>query len=211
MVADVAKTRKIQIAMGVTAVVGVVVVALGYGIGAILTLGGLGGIIATHFVGGAGTAACPSCGATFSVMQSRRRRVAPCPKCGLWLEGIEQMNPVQADAWEKKPAFCTQLPDSFVWGQQCASCDAPAERMIEVSSQPKKGIVLATVTKINVPACARHADANAYVWIRVGRSGSAVSFRSLGSMQRFAAANGITPLASAEAYWEETEAAQPMQ
>lgn len=213
VVADTSKTRKVQIAMGVTALVGIGLVVASLGIGYVLVLGGVGGIAAMHFVGGAGTASCPSCASTFAVMQTRRRRVAPCPSCGLWLAGADQMAQVKPDTWEKRPTFSTRLPETFAWGTQCGCCDAPADRQIVVKSVPKPGLVLpvATVTSIEVPVCSRHADPDTNIWIHRNQDGAAISFRSLASMQRFAEQNGLTAQDSASAFWTDTEAARPIE
>lgn len=197
-------------ALAVTALVGVAAVVAQFWLGWILIVAGLGGIISMHFIGGAATASCPGCGGTFAVMQARRRRIAPCPRCGLWLAGIGHMTEVDPQSWEKRPTFCTRLPESFIWGSQCASCDAPATQQIEVKCR-QSGIAVAVVTKIQAPACHRHTDPNTHIWLHPKPSGTMISFRSLASLQRFAAQNELSATDSGAAFWEGTDAAQPPQ
>lgn len=210
---DGAKTRKIQIALGATALAGLGLIVAGFGLGWVAVVAGTGGLIAIHFVGGAGTASCPHCEATFAVQQVRRRRIAPCPRCGAWLAGVERMSDVPGDAWEDKPSFWTDLPESFAWGDGCACCDAPAVKRVEVKSIPKPGspMPIALVTKIEAPVCQKHADPHANLWLMRSPEGTAIGFRSLQAMRRFSERNGIAPQQSANAFWRNNDAARPLQ
>src|SRR5690606_15680044 len=107
------------------------------------------------------------CDGTFAVEQVRRRRVAPCPGCGAWLAGIDQMSDVSATEWERRPTFVTVLPESFVWDSQCACCDQPAAREIEVKTIPMPGspLPVALITKIKAPVCAKHSEPHKNLWL----------------------------------------------
>ena len=180
-------------------------------LGALLLGGSLLGQLAMTLVGGAGRASCPACGASFAVQQIRRRRVAPCPACGTWLAGIEHMNEVAADAWEKRPTFSTRLPNEVTWAAACACCDAPAVRHITLKSTRAPGTPIATVVSISMPVCEQHRAPYAHVWLARTAGVDTIAFRSLQALRRFAETNGLTPVQGAEAFWKQHEAARPLE
>lgn len=187
------------------AIAGAVIMMLGYKYhwgfwgwfgGGILVFSGVGGLGGMMVTGGAGIVECPRCSHPIDVLHISEHRVLPCPSCHTYLEGAEEMKPVQDDYIAAFPVFEAPVPPQIQWPEGCPVCREPATGTVTVEGTSTAGTMASLmlpisfhkVDKLKAPCCSKHKDG---VGLHLAGGGSIVSFRSYGYWQEFCAINQV--------------------
>jgi hypothetical protein len=197
---------------------------IGYMIGAILAIGisvllfatiaegpvtvgialipGIVGLILLYMAfGGAGTAACPACGATLGGLSTRANDGVLCPSCHVYSEGKDgTLWRTDPNRIADEPIFSSPLPADFRFPSGCCVCGRPAEgrETIKLRTQNASsavtastvGVTTSTEVSVGVPHCAEHKGG-----ARLGGTPQSphIKLRSYPYLREFCDLNGTVP------------------
>lgn len=180
-------------------------------IGIALIPGVLGLIFLGMAFGGAGEAACPSCGAKVSGLSTGNNDGVLCAKCHAFAEGKQgTLTVTDPNRVADKPTFGTLLPAQYQWPQGCCVCGAPPDHGEKIQTRVQNqgsalalvganavtggavtGKAGATVFSVEVPHCGQHKDGAELS--AAGGDRVKIRFRSYPYLRAFCQQNGITP------------------
>ncbi len=180
-------------------------------IGIALIPGVLGLVFLGMAFGGAGEAACPSCGAVITGLSTGANDGVLCEKCHAFAEGKQgTLSPIDPNRVADKPTFGTLLPAQYSWPNGCCVCGAPADHAEKVQTRVQNqgsalalvganavtggavtGKAGATIFEVQVPHCAAHKDG-----AQISAAGGdrvKIRFRSYPYLRAFCQQNQIWP------------------
>jgi len=180
-------------------------------VGIALIPGILGLVLLGMAFGGAGEAACPSCGSKLGGLSTRDNDGVLCEKCHAFAEGKQgTLAATDPNRVADKPTFGTLLPAQYRWPDGCCVCGAPPTQREKVkTSVQNQGSALTligvsaatggsvtgragyTTFEVEVPHCGAHqggAEISA-----AGGNRVRIRFRSYPYLRAFCQCNEIQP------------------
>jgi hypothetical protein len=170
-------------------------------VGIALIPGVVGGIFLYMAFGGAGTAACPVCGATLGGLSTRVNDGVLCPSCHVYSEGTDgALWRTDPNRVADEPIFSSPLPPEFKFPSGCCVCGRPAagSETIKLRTQNASsavtastvGVTTSTEVSIGVPHCAEHTGG-----ARLGGTPGSphIKLRSYPYLREFCELNGTIP------------------
>ncbi len=153
---------------------------------------------------GAGTCACPGCGAAISGISTGSNEGVLCDGCLRYFEGSAgELWATDESKIADTPQFTSPLPESFAFPEGCCVCGAPATRdeavsieMMNASSAVTANLVdgvsstRSTRTTVQVPHCAEHKGGASLTGTPAKPH---IRFRSYPYLRAFCAKNGTKP------------------
>jgi hypothetical protein len=151
--------------------------------------------------GGAGTGACPACGAALSGLSTKANDGVLCPSCHAYCEGKDgSLWRTDPDRIADEPIFSSPLPPEFKFPSGCCVCGNPAvgSETIRIRTQNASsaitastvGVTTSTEVSVGVPHCAEHKGG-----ARLSGTPQSphIKLRSYPYLRAFCQLNGTTP------------------
>ena len=161
----------------------------------------LGLILFYMSVGGAGSATCPSCGASLSGLSTGANDGVLCDSCHKYCEGKDgslwqtDQNRIADDS-----IFSSPLPESFNFPAVCCVCGGPATSSESVSLRMQNasapltaatvGVTSSTTVTVEVPHCSVHKGGASLAGTPKAPH---IRFRSYPYLRAFCQVNGTSP------------------
>jgi hypothetical protein len=151
--------------------------------------------------GGAGTAACPGCGAELGGLSTKANDGVLCSSCHTYCEGKDgALWRTDPNRIADEPIFSSPLPAEFKFPGGCCVCGKPAEgnETIKLRTQNASsaitastvGVTSSTEVSVGVPHCAEH---NGGARLSGTPQSPHIKLRSYPYLRAFCELNGTTP------------------
>jgi len=163
---------------------------------------GIVGLILLYMAfGGAGTAACPACGATLGGLSTTANDGVLCSSCHFYSEGKDgTLWRTDPSRIADEPIFSSPLPPEFKFPNGCCVCGGPpaGRETIKLRTQNASsavtastvGVTTSTEVSVGVPHCTEHKGG-----ARLSGTPQSphIKLRSYPYLRAFCALNGTTP------------------
>ncbi|MDQ6787399.1 MAG: hypothetical protein M3033_11390 [Acidobacteriota bacterium] len=151
--------------------------------------------------GGAGTSACPGCGAALSGLSTKSNDGVLCSSCHRYAEGQNgSLWLTDENRIADEPIFSSPLPEQFAFPPSCCVCGNAETRRETISfttqnassaiTAPTIGVRTDTKISVEVPHCAEHKDGAS---LSATPRSSLIRFRSYPYLRAFCRLNGTNP------------------